>query len=89
MAKQRMVTRTIITLKATALILNKETAEVTELTELFQQGTSEAKMLKKFNEKLSDDLKAVAIKEIVEIGKYYGMTESDFISHATEIEVKE
>lgn len=85
MARQRMVTRTITTLNACAIILNKETGEIIESVKSFSNGTTENKMLKTFNEEIPEGFKALAIKEIKETSKYYGMTELEFISLAKEI----
>lgn len=81
----RMVTRTIITTKATALCLNLETAEPFNAT-IVLSGTYKSKkdVLKAFSKEFDEDdvKKAVSIVDYTEEETLYGMTEQEFLQYA-------
>ena len=80
-----MVTRTIITTKATALCLNLETAEPYNET-ITLSGTFKSKkdVLKAFSKVYDEDdvKKAVSIVDYKEEETLYGMTEQEFLEIA-------
>lgn len=84
----RMVTRTIITTKATALCLNLETAEPYNET-IILSGTFKSKkdVLKAFSKTYDEEdvKKAVSIVDYTEEETLYGMTEQDFLQYAKEL----
>ena len=81
----RMVTRTIITTKATALCLDLATAEPHNVT-LTLSGIFKSKkdVLKAFSKiyDVEDVKKAVSIVDFTEEETLYGMTEQEFLQYA-------
>ena len=81
----RMVTRTIITTKATALCLNLETAEpYNETITLSGVFKSKKDVLKAFSKVYDEEdvKKAVSIVDYKEEETLYGMTEQEFLENA-------
>lgn len=83
MARERMVTRTIVTTEVKALCINIDTAEVSTrdfvLTSLIKD---EKTMINNAQVQCEDNIKVVAIKEVTEHETLYGMTEYDFLKYA-------
>ena len=81
----RMVTRTIITTKATALCLDLLTAEPHNET-ITLSGTFKSKkdVLKAFSKvyDVEDEKKAVSIVDCTEEETLYGMSEQEFLQYA-------
>lgn len=85
MARKPMVTRTIITTKVNVLCLEIQSAEpFNKVVTLPRTYKDDKKLLKKVEEVVNtDDVKAVHIVDKKEIETLYGMSEQDFIDHAT------
>ena len=85
MARKPMVTRTIITTKVNVLCLEIQSAEpFNKVVTLPRTYKDDKKLLKKVEEVVNtDDVKAVHIVDKEEIETLYGMSEQDFIDHAT------
>lgn len=88
MARKPMITRTLISTKATVLCLNVETAEPTNETfELARTFKDNDKLMKALKEKYeSDTTKLVHIVDTAEVEKLYGMSETDFMLNAVELD---
>lgn len=88
MARKPMVTRTLISTVATVLCLNVETAEPTNETftiaRTFKDDDKLMKALKAEHE--TADLKLVHIVDKSEVEKLYGMSETDFMKYASELD---
>lgn len=89
MARERMVTRTVITTTIDVLVINIETAEVgTKSFVLGQNMVKDEKTMLNNAQVMMDGQagnnlwKCVAIKNIVEEETLYGMTEQDFLKYA-------
>ena len=84
MARQPMVTRTIITTKVNVMCLDVEHGEPCNHTITVPRTYKDEKALLKKVKSLieTDTLKAVYIVDTEEIETLYGMTEQDFIEHA-------
>lgn len=84
MARERMVTRTVLTTELTVLCMDIEKAEVIEKTIIITGYTpADNKLLKIAQKRLdTDTLKATYIKNIVEKETLYGMPETEFIKIA-------
>ena len=85
MARKPMISRTIITTKVNVLCLDIQSAEpFNKSVTLPRTYKDDKKLLKKVEEVINtDDVKAVHIVDKEEIETLYGMTEQDFIDHAT------
>ena len=85
MARKPMISRTIITTKVNVLCLDIQSAEpFNKIVTLPRTYKDDKKLLKKVEEVINtDDVKAVHIVDKEEIETLYGMTEQDFIDHAT------
>ena len=94
MRKEKLITRTIISTKATVLLYNVTTKETHEESftlsgSIKKDVTIENKVNKeleatgRFNEKVVDVLSTVDIDAL------YAITESEFIAHATKYESRE
>lgn len=87
MARERLVTRTIVSTEVKALALNTETLVAETVTFVvpgeFEVGTKEIKAIleKKSDERVSY-VKAIACTKIE---KLYGMSESTFLQYAKEL----
>lgn len=83
MARERMVTRTITATEVKALCINIETTEVSIRSFTFTTLVKDEKtMINNAQVQCDDNIKVVAIKEVVENETLYGMTEMDFIKYA-------
>lgn len=84
MARERMVTRTVLLTSVEVMCVNVETAEVSinnyELSGYSMNADDAMKQLKKLYE--TDNFKLVAIQGMEEKEILYGMTEADFIKLA-------
>lgn len=84
MARESMVTRTIITTNATVMCINVETAEpyneTVKLPGTHKDNNAILKQAKKLLE--NDTVKCVHVVDVAEEQKLYGMKEVDFIAHA-------
>ncbi len=85
MARKPMISRTIITTKVNVLCLDIQSAEpFNKIVTLPRTYKDDKKLLKKVEEVINtDDVKAVHVVGKEEIETLYGMTEQDFIDHAT------
>lgn len=89
MAKKAMVTRTIISTRATALCLNTVSCEPQNVTATLAGNMNEEKALKGLKEIFeNEELKVVKVVSIETQEKLYGMYEEDFISKAFELDEK-
>ena len=88
MARKPMVTRTLISTSVTVLCLNVETAEPTnELFNIARTFKDDDKLMKALKaEHETDDLKLVHIVHKEEVEKLYGMSETDFMKYAHELD---
>ena len=94
MRKEKLVTRTIISTKATVLLYNvtsKETHEETfTLSGIIKKDvTIENKVKKELEASGRFSEKVVAVLSSVDIDALYAITESDFITHATRYDSRE
>lgn len=85
MARTPMVTRTIITTRANVLCLNIEQCEpFNKVVEVPRTYKTEEELLNKVKSVVDTDTeKCVHIVDKEEIETLYGMTEQEFIEHAT------
>ena len=85
MARIPMVTRTITTTKVTVMCLNvvqgEPCTETVTVPRTYKDDNALLKVVKSIIE--TDELKAVHIVAKEEIETLYGMSENDFIEHAT------
>lgn len=88
MARESMVTRTVIGTKVTVLAMDTNTCEPQNVTyEIGGQFENNEKLLNKLRkEHDTDDFKVVKIVDVEKFEKRYGMKEADFIAHAVELE---
>ena len=88
MARKPMITRTLISTKATVMCLNVETAEpTTEVFELARTYKDNDKLMKSLKAQYeTEDTKLVHIVDVTEVEKLYGMSETDFMLHAVELD---
>lgn len=94
MRKEKLVTRTVISTKATVLLYNTTTKETHEETFTFSGSikkdvTIENKVKKELEASGRFSEKVVAIVSRVDIDALYAITESDFIAHATRYDSRE
>lgn len=89
MARERMVTRTVMTTTVEVLVINIETAEVgTKYFSLGKNMIKDEKTMLNNSQVMMDEQqgnsmwKCVAIKNIREEETLYGMPESEFIKYA-------
>lgn len=84
MAKEAMITRTIITTEAVIMTVDLTTQEVADLTITLPRTYKDDNALLKQAEKTEAlaGKKAVLVKSSTTVETLYGMTESDFIAHA-------
>ena len=88
MARERMVTRTVVTTTVDVLVISINTAETGTKTFVLTQNMvkDEKTMLNNAQVMLENECgemwKAVAIKNIKEEETLYGMTEQDFMKYA-------
>lgn len=87
MARKPMVTRTIVTTQATVMCLDTEKGTVAnEVITLPRTYADEKKLLKAVQETLAETVKAVHVIEQNTVETLYGMSEQEFIEHATELD---
>ena len=88
MARESMVTRTVIGTKVTVLAMDTVTCEPQNVTyEIGGQHEVSDKLLNKIRKDHdTEDFKVVKIVAVEQFEKRYGMKESDFIAAAVELE---
>lgn len=94
MRKEKLVTRTVISTKATVLLYNTTTKEMHEEDFTFSGSikkdvTIENKVKKELEAAGRFYEKVVSILSSVDIDALYAITESDFIAHATRYDSRE
>lgn len=94
MRKEKLITRTIISTKATVLLYNATTNETHEESFKFSgiiknDVTIENKVKKELEAAGRFTEKVVAVLSSVYIDNLYAITESEFIAHATKYESRE
>ena len=94
MRKEKLITRTIISTKATVLLYNTITKETHEesftLSGIIKKDvTIENKVKKELEADGRFTEKVVAVLSFVDIDALYVITESEFIAHATKYESRE
>lgn len=94
MRKEKLITRTIISTKATVLLYNDITKETHEesftLSGIIKKNvTIENKVKKELEASGRFNEKVVTVLFSVEISSLYAITESEFIAHATKYESRE
>lgn len=94
MRKEKLITRTIVSTKATVLLYNTNTKETYEesftLSGIFKKDvTIENKVKKKLEESGRFTEKVIEVLSSVDIDALYAITESEFIAHATKYESRE
>lgn len=88
MARERMVTRTVVTTMVDVLVINIETAETATKSFVLTQNMvkDEKTMLNNSQAMLEKECgemwKTVAVKNVKEKETLYGMTEQDFLKYA-------
>lgn len=94
MRKEKLITRTIISTKATVLLYNATTKETHEESFTFsgifrKDVTIENKVKKELEASGRFNEKVVVVLSSVDIDTLYAITESEFIAHATKYESRE
>ena len=94
MRKEKLITRTIISTKATVLLYNADTKETHEesftLSGTIKKAvTIENKVKKELEASGRFTEKVVTVLSSVDIDVLYAITESEFIAHATKYESRE
>lgn len=94
MRKEKLITRTIISTKATVLLYNTITKEMHEesftLSGIIKKNiTIENKVKKELEASGRFTEKVVSVLSSVDIDALYAITESEFIAHATKYESRE
>ena len=94
MRKEKLITRTIISTKATVLLYNATTEEIHEesfmLSGIIKKDvTIENKVKKELEATGRFTEKVVSVLSSVNIDALYAITESEFIAHATKYESRE
>ena len=86
--RESMVTRTVLGTKVTVLALDINTCKTSNVTyEIGGSHTNDEKLLNNVRkEHDTEDFKVVKIVAVEPFEKRYGMKESVFIAHATELE---
>ena len=81
--RKPMVTRTIVSTEVTALCVNPQTAETYEQKFMLTGKIADNKVLKELSKQYStEECTIVAVRNIKEVNKLYGMNETDFIAGA-------
>lgn len=83
MARERMVTRTVMATVAEVMSLNVSTAEVQITEYTLGEVNSDKEILKRVQKMLPPEVKAVAISSKRTVETLYSMKEEDFIKYAT------
>ena len=87
MARERMVTRTVKVTEAKVMQIDINTADVKiETYELTGEFKNNEDILKHITKNIPVTIKAVAVQEVTEHEKLYGMLETDFIKSAVELD---
>lgn len=94
MRKEKLITRTIISTKATVLLYNVNTEETHEESftlsgSIKKEVTIENKVKKELEATGRFNEKVVAVLSFVDIDALYAITESEFISHSTKYDSRE
>lgn len=94
MRKEKLITRTIISTKATVLLYNTTTKEMHEesftLSGIIKKNiTIENKVKKELEASARFTEKVVSVLSAVDVDALYAITESEFITHATKYESRE
>lgn len=94
MRKEKLITRTIISTKATVLLYNAITKKTHEesftLSGIIKKEvTIENKVKKELEASGRFTEKVVAVLSSVDVDAFYAITESEFIAHATKYESRE
>lgn len=94
MRKEKLITRTIISTKATVLLYNTTTKEMHEesftLSGIIKKNiTIENKVKKELEASGCFNEKVVSVISSVDVDALYAITESEFIAHATKYESRE
>lgn len=84
MARERMVTRTVMTTTVEVLVINIETAEPFNKSIILSGTFKDKKAVEKAAKKVidTDTEKCVTVVDYKETETLYGMTEQKFIEHA-------
>lgn len=84
MARERMVTRTVVATEVNALCLNIETAEPFNKSIILSGTFKDKKAVEKATKKVidTDTVKCAAVVDYKETETLYGMTEQKFIEQA-------
>lgn len=86
MARKPMITRTVITTKATVLCVNTVAEEtVTQVVEVPRTYTDDKKLLNAVKGALDDTIIPVKVILTETVETLYGMTEQDFIMNAKKL----
>lgn len=88
MARKPMVTRTLISTKAEVLCMDVATATPVTREVILPRTYKNDVALLKAVEQVVTDVKPVHIQSSSEIEKLYGMTESDFLKYAVELDAE-
>lgn len=90
MARQRMITRSIISYEAECIVMDIKTVETSIVNYTITGDVSDKnkvlKNIKKLYENSESNLQIVAVRDIVEHEEMYGMLEVDFIAHAKKLD---
>ena len=90
MARQPMVTRTIITTDATIMCVNIESKQVEEVTITLPRTYKDDKAIMRYIEKhpecIYTNFKPVSVTATVKSENLYGMTEADFVKVAQKMD---
>lgn len=86
MARVPMITRTVVTTKATVLCVNIVAEEtVTQVVEVPRTYTDDSKLLKAVKETLDSTLIPIKVISTETVETLYGMTEQNFIERAEKL----
>ena len=86
MRKQKMVTRTIVTTSAEIMAFNLDTNEVITLNESYIGDLSDKEIEKCFTVDYDNSAKFLKLISAEKTTKLYGITESDFLQYAVELD---
>lgn len=82
-----MITRTVLGTTITAKVVNKETDEVSLYTAVVSKVVTEEKdAIKALSKVLPENLITISIVSCEKVENLYGMTVSDFMAHAIELD---
>lgn len=84
-----MITRTVVGTSITAKVVNKTTNEISDFTTIVSKVVSDEKgATKELSKVLPADLVIIDIKSFDKVEKLYGITQADFMAHASELDPK-